>query len=218
MKTLFRAAFAGAATVALLIAPAPAHAAQEVTLPLSEAITSLPVQDEDRTGYNRDLFKHWIDEDKDGCSTRAEVLLDEAVVAPTITGKCTLSGGQWYSYYDERTIDGPSGLDIDHVVPLAEAWDSGASEWDSGRRERYANDLGDPRSLIAVSGSSNRSKGDKDPQDWMPPAESAHCRYVEEWTVVKVRWQLAVDEVELAALQDVAAGCEDVAITVQLAD
>lgn len=218
MKTLFRAALTSAATMALLAAPAPAHAAEEVTTPLSEAINSLVVEPESREGYNRDLFKHWIDEDRDGCSTRAEVLLDEAVEPPTITGKCTLSGGTWYSYYDERTISGPSGLDIDHVVPLAEAWDSGASEWDAKKRERYANDLGDPRSLIAVSGSSNRSKGDKDPQDWMPPSESAHCRYVEEWTVVKVRWQLAVDATELAALQDVASGCEDVEITVQLAD
>lgn len=82
---------------------------------------------EDRTGYERTKFKHWVDADKDGCNTRAEVLKAEAVVVPEQGAKCKLSGGQWYSPFDDRYIVGPSGLDIDHLVPLAEAWDSGAS-------------------------------------------------------------------------------------------
>ncbi|MFC9431254.1 hypothetical protein [Streptomyces sp. NPDC056987] len=82
------------------------------------------VEEEDRTGYKRTLFRHWVDADRDGCDSRAEVLKQEAVVAPAQAAGCKLSGGRWYSAYDDQYIDGPSGLDIDHLVPLAEAWDS----------------------------------------------------------------------------------------------
>jgi hypothetical protein len=108
-------------------APADTARADSVTLPVDDALAQLPVRLEDRTGYERTKFKHWVDADKDGCNTRAEVLKAEAVVAPEHGAKCKLSGGQWYSPYDDRYIVGPSGLDIDHLVPLAEAWDSGAS-------------------------------------------------------------------------------------------
>ncbi|GLW22924.1 hypothetical protein DI270_000515 [Microbispora triticiradicis] len=75
-----------------------------------------------RTGYKRSSFKHWIDTDHDGCSTRAEVLLAEAVTPPQVGPGCTLTGGQRYSYYDDTTVDHASGLDVDRLVPLAEAW------------------------------------------------------------------------------------------------
>ncbi|WP_436845389.1 hypothetical protein [Streptomyces cinerochromogenes] len=72
-------------------------------------------------------------------------------------------GGQWYSPYDDRYVTSPRGLDIDYMVPLAEAWDSGASAWTPAERQAYANDLGDDRPLIAVSAASNRSNADQDP-------------------------------------------------------
>lgn len=72
-------------------------------------------------------------------------------MAPEQGPKCKLTGGRWYSAYDDQYIDGPSGLDVDHRVPFAEAWDSGASAWSAVERQAYANDLGDERSLIAVS-------------------------------------------------------------------
>lgn len=123
---------------------------------MRDALAALPVRDEERTGYERTKFKHWVDADKDGCNTRAEVLKAEAVTAPEQGANCRLSGGRWYSPYDDRYITGPSGLDIDHLVPLAEAWDSGASAWSPAERQAYANDLGDERALIAVSAASNR--------------------------------------------------------------
>ncbi|UQA97573.1 HNH endonuclease family protein [Streptomyces halobius] len=102
---------------------------------------------------------------------------------------------------------------MDHVVPLAEAWDSGASKWTAERRERYANDLDAPRSLIAVSLGSNRSKGDKDPTEWMPPAKDDTCTYATEWVASKLRWKLTVDRAERKALRAVDAGCKNATVT-----
>ncbi|MER6032192.1 HNH endonuclease family protein [Streptomyces sp. NPDC001851] len=180
-------------------------------------LAQLPVRTEDRTGYERTKFKHWVDADRDGCNTRAEVLKAEAVIAPAQGAKCTLSGGEWYSPYDDRYIDGPKGLDIDHLVPLAEAWDSGASAWTAKEREAYANDLGDDRALIAVSAASNRSKADQDPSTWLPPAEGYRCTYVTDWVADKTRWGLSIDTVEKAALTDVLSDCPDVPVIVTTA-
>ncbi|TCR11406.1 uncharacterized protein DUF1524 [Streptomyces sp. BK205] len=103
---------------------------------------------ESRAGYQRTSFKHWVGADRDGCSTRAEVLIAESLVAPTIEPGCKVTAGEWRSYYDGVTVTAPSVLDIDHMVPLAEAWDSGASSWTAQRRQDYANDLDAERSLV----------------------------------------------------------------------
>ncbi|MFJ9822191.1 HNH endonuclease family protein [Streptomyces sp. NPDC101151] len=213
-----------AAVFAALLIPTTAHAApgtaaaaapgETVILPVRDALAGLPVQAEDRTGYERTKFRHWIDANRDGCNTRAEVLKAEAVDAPVQGAKCALNGGEWYSPYDDRYIQGPGGLDIDHLVPLAEAWDSGASAWSAKEREDYANDLGDPRALIAVSAASNRSKADQDPSTWLPPATGYRCQYVTDWVADKIRWGLSVDPAEQAALSDVLDGCPDTPVTV----
>ena len=135
-----------------------------------------------RTGYDRSLFRHWVDADGDGCDTRREVLIAEAVTAPTIGAGCALSGGRWRSVYDNATETGSGrGFDVDHLVPLAEAWESGAWAWSRDDRERYANDLGYDHALVAVSARSNRAKGARDPAEWLPPDESAHCWYAAAW-------------------------------------
>ncbi|MFI5978875.1 HNH endonuclease family protein [Streptomyces sp. NPDC051452] len=195
-------------------APGAAVPGDTVTLPVRDALAQLPVRGEDRSGYERTKFKDWADADKDGCNTRAEVLKAEAVIAPEQGAKCTLTGGEWYSPYDERYIHGPSGLDIDHLVPLAEAWDSGASTWTAKEREAYANDLGDDRALIAVSATSNRSKAGQDPATWMPPAAGYRCQYATDWIADKTRWGLSVDATEQAALGEVLDSCPDVPVTV----
>ena len=109
-------------------------------------------------GYDRTLFKHWIDADKNGCDTRKEVLIAEAVIKPKKGAKCILTGGKWLSAYDGMSYTKDASLDIDHVVPLAEAWRSGAWAWTSKQRQDFANDLTDSRVLIAVTASANRSK------------------------------------------------------------
>lgn len=176
---------------------------------LPEAIEALEVAEEQRDGYDRKQFKHWVDEDKDGCDARREVLLAEAVVAPEQGDRCKITGGEWLSYYDKETVTDARKLDIDHMVPLAEAWDSGAHAWDDERREQYANDLDGERSLVAVTARTNRSKADKDPAQWMPPAESAHCTYLVDWVTTKTRWGLTVDQVEKKTLVEAAGACTD---------
>ncbi|GGU61194.1 hypothetical protein GCM10010274_57540 [Streptomyces lavendofoliae] len=185
---------------------APAAAAQ--TFPLSYAVGQIPVADESRAGYTRDKFKHWNSglDVADGCNTRAEVLLAEAAEAPAVAAGCKLSGGEWLSYYDEQEVTDPGKLDIDHMVPLAEAWDSGASGWDAKRREAYANDQDAAASLVAVTARTNRQKADQDPSKWMPPAPSATCRYLAEWTATKLRWGLAADQAEIDAINVYAGG------------
>ncbi|MES9524140.1 HNH endonuclease family protein [Streptomyces capoamus] len=211
---------AAAAVLAALLAPTTAHAApaaapgESVTLPVRDALAQLVVSGEDRTGYERTAFRHWVDADRDGCNTRAEVLKAEAIIAPEQSLGCKLSGGQWYSPYDDRYINGPSGLDIDHLVPLAEAWDSGASTWSAKERQAYANDLGDERALIAVSAASNRSKADQDPTTWLPPAAGYRCQYVTDWVADKLRWGLSIDTYEQGALTEVLGNCPDVPVTV----
>ncbi|MFD9356406.1 HNH endonuclease family protein [Streptomyces sp. NPDC060031] len=211
MMIMMRAATAAA--LALSLPATAAHAAEQravpQVLPMGVAVTALPLAVEDRTGYQRTSFKHWNAgaNPSDGCNTRAEVLIAEAVQAPEVGPGCTLTGGVWWSYYDEREVSPAGALDIDHLVPLAEAWDSGASSWTAQRREAYANDQGQLSSLVAVTARSNRSKADQDPAEWLPPSADALCRYGAEWTATKLRWGLAVDELERDRLLELAAGC-----------
>ncbi|MFF3350712.1 HNH endonuclease family protein [Streptomyces sp. NPDC002779] len=198
-----------------LTAPAPVQAAQPMLLP--DALTKVHSASESRDGYVRTKFKHWnAGEDRaDGCNTRQEVLLSEAVEAPEVGAGCTITGGRWHSYYDGQQVTSASALDIDHLVPLAEAWDSGASAWRAGRREAYANDQTVAVSLVAVTARSNRAKADKDPAQWLPPAAEQHCRYVSEWVGTKLRWNLTADPAELEALKVFADGpCEETVVVV----
>ncbi|MFI0766134.1 HNH endonuclease family protein [Streptomyces sp. NPDC021218] len=201
------------AVLAGAMPPAAAAPGAMVTTTLREAVAALPLAAEDRTGYTRERFKHWVDADRNGCNTRSEVLLAEATEPPLVSGRCTLSGGLWHSYYDDTDTEDARSLDIDHMVPLAEAWDSGARGWSAQDRQDYANDLGDDRALVAVSARENRSKADQDPREWLPTAPGARCRYIEEWTVVKSRWGLSADSAEAAALTALAARCPRTEIT-----
>ena len=173
-------------------------------------LESLAVEAEQPNGYDRGLFRHWVDADGDGCDTRREVLITEAVTAPAVGGRCVLSDGVWVSRYDGETDTGNGrGFDIDHLVPLKEAWDSGAHGWDPQTREQFANDLGFEHSLVAVSAGSNRSKGAQDPTTWLPPESSQRCWYAAAWISVKVRWDLSVDSAEADALRNIISGCSD---------
>ena len=167
-----------------------------------------------RTGYDRATWKHW-NSGSAGipyCDTRDEVLISESVVTATWSGTNCRITGQWYSYYDGVSTTDSSTFDIDHMVALAEAHDSGGYAWSAATKEAFANDQGDPRSLVAVTASSNRGKGDKDPGEWLPLLE--RCRYIGEWVAVKHRWDLTADQAEKDALALQASNCENVTITV----
>jgi hypothetical protein len=168
--------------------------AGQLNFPASASTLQLVVAEDKTTGYNRSLFKHWIDADKDGCNTRAEVLIEEAVVKPKIGPKCKLTGGEWVSAYDGKKVTNASQLDVDHLVPLAEAWRSGAWKWTAAQRQAYANDLDNSEALIAVTLTTNRSKGDKDPYLWTPSKN--YCEYLSSWLKIKSKYNLAVDTLE----------------------
>lgn len=174
-------------------------------------LSSISVSDETPTGYDRNLFKHWIDADKDCFDTRAEVLIVESTVKTSTTTptSCTIKGGKWYSPYDNVTFTEASKLDIDHMVALKEAWDSGAKDWDSTTRQNFANDMGYAGSLIAVSAGSNRSKSDRDIAEWLPTNTSYRCTYVAVWVSVKWRWSLKVDSKEKTAITNALKNCKD---------
>lgn len=199
-------------------APSPTSSATgSASLPAGVAefvamLASLPTDDSpsSHTGYNRDVFKAWIDADSDGCDTRAEVLLVETLVKATTRNTCTVSTGSWVSVYDGISVTDAGKLDIDHFVPLAEAWVSGAYAWPNEKKVRFGNDLGYGPSLVAVTASSNRSKSDSDPSKWMPTNRSYHCEYAATWVAVKWRWSLTVDALERRAIQAVLTGCASV--------
>lgn len=192
----------------------PAHAAGEVTYKDQQtALATLKVADEVRTGYKRTLFKHWVGTGN-GCDSRKSVIISEAIVKPKVEAGCKIVGGEWLSIYDLVKVTDAGKLDVDHMVPLAEAWDSGASAWNPAKKEMYANDQTDPRHLIAVTGASNRSKSDQDPATWMPTNKAYACDYLTNWVSIKVRWNLSVDKPELSALQTGLKSCKKTKIIV----
>jgi hypothetical protein len=195
-----------------LAVPAPVGAATSAAkacktnntkLGLLTALDCVPVAEEHIGGYKRSLFKHWIDANRNGKDTRAEVLIAESLISVRFssTGK-TVSTGKWLSLYDGETWTLASDVDVDHVVALAEAWRSGAWKWSSLRRQSYANDLGVAWTLRAVTDNVNQSKSDDDPTYWLPPLESANCIYLTEWVAVKIRWKLSVDAEERQSIRD----------------
>ncbi|MFF5703476.1 HNH endonuclease family protein [Streptomyces sp. NPDC012794] len=148
-------------------------------------------------GYSRDRFTHWA-EQGGSCDTRETVLKRDGTEV-TQDAQCRAVSGRWKSLYDGVAVNEAAKLDIDHMVPLAEAWRSGASGWDAAKRKAFANDLTRPQ-LLAVSASSNRSKGDQSPDLWQPPDKSSWCQYGRAWTTVKSHYGLTVTDAERTML------------------
>jgi hypothetical protein len=156
------------------------------------------------SGYNRDDFPTWAAQG-DGCDTRDVVLKRDGT--SVVTGnECKITAGTWFSEYDGKTTSDPGDLDIDHMVPLANAWRTGARQWTPDQREQFANDLTRPQ-LLAVSLSANRSKGDKDPAEWKPTRQAYWCAYAQRWIAVKSYWHLQVRTAEKSALTQMLNTC-----------
>ena len=166
-------------------------------------LSSIRVENEYRTGYKRNLFIHWADLDGNGCDTREEVLMRDSLSKPQVDPyRCYVVAGDWASPYDGKNLSDRGDVDIDHVVALKEAWDSGAWAWSESQRKAYANDMTDPRTLIAVTDRVNMSKSDKDPSNWMPPLRSYWCTYLGDWISVKARWSLSMDQSEFGRISN----------------
>ena len=143
--------------------------------------------------YNRDDWGGWIDEDGDGLNTRHEVLAEESLIKPIVSNNKVVSG-KWFDKYTGKYFTNPSDLDIDHLVPLKNAYISGASNWSKKKKNRYYNYLKYDNHLIAVSKSANRNKSDKSPVEWLPPNKDYQCEYVREWFKIKTAWGLTIEE------------------------
>ena len=210
-------AVAAGALVAVTLVAAPAHAAVQTAATLFSQLSIAP---DVTTGYFREAFFDWADADGDGCDTRAEVLEGESLAAVTMDAGCVVQAGQWYSPYDGVTSEAASDVDVDHLVPLAEAWRSGATRWTSVQRKAFANDLGFAGSLNAMTDDLSPAKSDRDPAGWLPPVEETQCAYVADWVAVKWRWSLTMDTSEAAVLASLVAGecgATEVDVTQELA-
>ena len=155
-------------------------------------------------GYSREKFPHWHTVDG-ACDTRETVLKRDGD-GVKVDSSCKATSGSWTSPYDGEKWTATGDVDIDHMVPLAAAWRSGASGWTTDQREAFANDL-DTAQLWAVTDNVNQSKGDQTPDTWKPPLESFYCTYASAFTHVKHKYDLSVNTAEKAALEEMLATC-----------
>ena len=155
-------------------------------------------------GYTRERFSHWSSQG-DNCTTR-ELVLKRDGEDVAVDEECAPQRGRWFSAYDSRWIGTARGIDIDHMVPLANAWRSGANRWSDERREAFANDL-ERGQLIAVSAGSNRAKGDQDPSQWRPGNQDLWCQYARWWIDVKHHYALTITTAERSALREMLDRC-----------
>lgn len=160
---------------------------------------------DDMTDYSQDQFGGWQNTGGHKCDRRGEVLTRDSIPGTPVDhdeGTCTVTKGRWVSLYDGQTNTDARKVTVDHIVPLAEAWRSGASRWDAAERHTFANDL---LNLLTVSTTAAKAKGDRGPEAWQPTA--GVCDYAQAWIAVKTAWNLTIDDVERTALADMLATC-----------
>ena len=178
---------------------------------VSEALAELEVaQPDSMNSYSRDRFRHWSkasdfgwEPPQSSCDAREAALIRDGGDVEVGSG-CKVTSGRWYDPYTTQTFDDPQEIDIDHIVPLANAWRSGASSWSDEQRERYAND---PDVLLSVEDNANQSKGDKSPEAWKPPNEAVWCDYATRWVRIKDQYDLRVNPEEKKELERMLATC-----------
>lgn len=186
----------------------------ETKLPAAKAsLAKLKVASPGSTaGYSRALFPHWRDAStwgwpkapNDHCNARNAALYRDGVKV-TMSATCTNLKGKWLDPYTAAWFTAVGDMDIDHMVPLAEAWRSGANSWTTTRRTQFAND---PLVEVSVEDNANQSKGDKDPgSPWMPPNRASWCLYAKRWIAVKAKYALTVDSAEKAGLTSMLGKC-----------
>lgn len=158
----------------------------------------IPQQLEDKSEYSRSKFGNgWADEDGDCQNSRMEALISQSLVEVRFRSNrmCKVESGKWISPFTGNTIFKASEIDIDHVVPLSWAWKHGANKWTNEKRVKFAND---PANLLSVESSLNRSKGDKGPDEWLPPKNQ--CQYILRFQRVYKTYDLLITNVEAAKL------------------
>lgn len=149
--------------------------------------------------YRREEWPHWADVDGNGCDARQDALVAWSTVPATVnrSGACKVVAGSWVSPYDSKSSNNPGDFDVDHLVPLANAFASGGWTWTAERRRAFANN---PAELVVASASSNRSKGADAPDQWRPSNRDSWCAYADGWVKIKSSWGLTVTTSERDAL------------------
>lgn len=167
-----------------------------------------------KTGYDRESFGWRDDVDRNGCDTRNDILRRDLKNITTKAGTqgCVVLSGRVDSPYSGSSYDfvrNPTNTDIDHVVALSDAWQSGASSWDAQKKIAFAND---PLNLLAVESTLNRQKGDGDAATWLPPHKPYRCEYVARQVAVKAKYGLWVKPAEAEAIERVLTACPDMKV------
>ena len=163
-----------------------------------------------KTGYARSQFPHWSDPDRNGCDARNDTLKRDLteVIYKAGTRDCKVISGLLLDPFSGKVItfsSTKSNIDIDHVVALSNAWQTGAAYFDKTKRQQIAND---PLNLLAVDFSLNRQKGDGDAATWLPPLKSYRCDYVARQIAVKAKYGLWVTQPEKGAIIKLLEKCE----------
>ena len=194
------------------ISPTATSVPPNLTQPSSGLAFSLEINEivADLPKYVREDWKHWIDEDKDCQNTRHEVLIEESLKAVTFKSdkQCQVATGEWLAPFTGDTVTDATKLDVDHMIPLKNAHDSGGWAWDAGMKSAYANEMAYSDHLIAVTASANRKKGAKGPEGWKPPNQDYWCDYAIDWVQIKADWGLSATKAEWTALQAMIATCD----------
>ena len=163
-----------------------------------------------KTGYARSQFPHWSDPDRNGCDARNDTLKRDLTQISFKSGTrdCKVLTGQLLDPFSGKVItfsSTKSMIDIDHVVALSNAWQTGAAYFDKTKRAAIAND---PLNLIAVDAKLNRQKGDADAATWLPPNKAFRCEYVARQIAVKAKYGLWVTQPEKGAIIKLLEKCE----------
>lgn len=183
-----------------------------------KALDKIPSQNPKKVSYDRDEWKHWSN--ITSCwNVREQVLYDEAEKGSivlldsknkktdNVKNACKIQSGTWKEFFSGKTVNDPSKLDIDHMIPLSYAAKQGGQSWDKKKKEKYANDLTYENHLIAVDASANRKKGDQGPSNWKPSNKNYHCTYATSWITIAKNYQLPLPDADKKALRDMLKTC-----------
>lgn len=209
--TIFSGRFVVPLLAILLVVPPFSASAAALPHPMSEdgarsALDGLTVAERGTLdGYSHDRFMPEWAPQWGMCDTR-EIVLDRDGESVERDGSCRVVAGTWYSQYDGKVLTSEAKIDVDHLVPLANAWRSGANTWSDARRHAFANDLIRPE-LITVSATANIAKGGSTPITWRPPLIGYWCTYARSWVTVKRHYALRVTKEEKAALIEMLDTC-----------
>ena len=174
------------------------------------ALNSLEVKGRaPKTGYSRAQFPHWSDLDRNGCDARNDILKRDLtdVIFKAGTRDCKVISGVLLDPFSNKVLtftSVKSAVDIDHLVALSNAWQTGAAYFDRSKRSQIAND---PLNLLAVDARLNRQKGDGDAATWLPPHKPFRCEYVSRQVAVKAKYSLWVTAAEKDAITRVLNQC-----------